>query len=172
MTRKNGFAYVLSMLCAAVLIFFTACKSNQNEPDNNKTETPTEKPQQTESLKGNVSRPANWNVGDEYDYTSSMTSIVRVDLKKQYPESALDFVLTADDLLGAFAEDGTCLGSVAPDEDGYFFLYIVGTEGDVTLRYWSGHYKNLFRAEPFTFVNDGQQGTYAEPFVPAFEVVK
>lgn len=151
-----------------MMVLCAACsKKTTNEPDP-VTPDPKTEPQQTETLAGNVSRPTDWKVGPDYDYTSSMTSIVRVDLLKQYPDAAKDFVLTADDIVGAFAADGTCLGSVEPDEDGYFFLYIVGTEGDVTLRYWSGHYKNLFEADPFTFVNDGQQGTYAEPFVPDF----
>ena len=46
-------------------------------------------------------------------------------------------------------------------------------EGDVTLRYYSTHYKNLFvAADAFTFKNDDRLGTVAEPFIPIFAVEK
>ena len=133
---------------------------------------PTPTPQVEETLKGNISRPTTWTVSDAYDYTSSMTSIVKVDLLKQYPELAKDFRLTNDDLLGAFTENGDCIGVVSPEDDGLFFLFINGVEGNVTLRYWSGYYTNIFNGESFPFVNDGRQGTYAEPYVPLFTVAK
>lgn len=169
MTRKNVFAYAIGSLCAAIMIICSACSKNQNQPDD---PTPTPTPQVEETLKGNISRPTTWTVSDAYDYTSSMTSIVKVDLLNQYPELAMDFRLTNDDLLGAFTENGDCIGVVSPEDDGLFFLFINGVEGNVTLRYWSGYYTNIFNGESFPFVNDGQQGTYAEPYVPTFTVAE
>ena len=73
--------------------------------------------------------------------------------------------------LAAFIGDN-CVGVASPKE-GLFFLYIAGTEGTVTLRYYSAHYKNLFEAKDvFAFKNDDHLGTVAEPFTPTFVVVK
>ena len=48
-----------------------------------------------------------------------------------------------------------------------------GTDGAVTLRYYSAHYKNLFEAkDAFVFRNDDHLGTVAAPYAPAFVVVK
>ena len=74
-----------------------------------------------------------------------MTAVVKVDLKAQYPEKASDWQLNDNDLLAAFNGE-TCLGVASPKE-GLFFLYIAGTEGAVTLRYYSAHYKNFFEAK-------------------------
>ena len=152
-----------------LLLLAAGCKKTVNEPD---SVTPDPEPQpEVVVLTGNVARPTDWTVSEDYDYSSSMTAVVRVDLMQQYPDAAQDFVLTDDDLLGAFGDDGTCLGVVSPDEEGLFYLFIAGPTSvseAVILRYWSGHYSNLFVAEPFPFVNDGQQGSYAEPYVPDF----
>ena len=133
---------------------------------------------QPESFVGKVERPT-WTAPSDYDYTSSMTAVVKVDLKAQYPETASDFVLDDNDLIAAFSGE-TCLGVASPN-DGLFFLYIAYPSslqrGDggrlVTLRYYSAHYKNLFEAkDAFPFVNDDHLGTIAEPLAPAFVVVK
>ena len=143
-----------SIILCTLLLLAAGCKE-KNKP---------------ESFVGNVERPT-WTAPTDYDYTSSMTAIVKVDLKAQYPDKAADFVLQDDDLLAAFSGE-TCLGIASPLE-GLFFLYIAGTEGTVTLRYYSAHYKNLFEAkDAFPFVNDDHLGTVAEPLVPAFVVVK
>ena len=131
-----------------------------------------------ETFNGDVARPT-WTAPTKYDYSSSMTAVIKVDLKAQYPDKAADFVLDNNDLLAAFSGD-ECLGTASP-QDGLFFLYIAGPSslqgGDggrlITLRYYSAHYKNLFEAvNAFPFVNDTQQGTIAEPFKPAFVVAK
>ena len=87
---------------------------------------------------------------------------------------AADFVLNENDLLGAFAEE-QCLG-VAQLQEGYFFIYInspAESSSQVTLRYYSAFYKNLFEAkDAFPFKNDDILGTVAEPLIPAFVVVK
>lgn len=112
-----------------------------------------------------------WATLENYDYNSSMTAVVKVNLKAQYPDQATDFVIKDDDLLAAFSGE-TCLGIASP-LDGLFYLYVAGTEGAVTLRYYSAHYKNLFKAEDaFTFQNDARLGTPDNPFVPTFVVVK
>ena len=143
-----------SILLCALLLFAAGCK-NDNAPA---------------SLKGNVAAPT-WAAPAEYDYTSSMTAVIRVDLKAQFPAQAAGWQLQDDDILAAFAGD-KCVGVANPIE-GLFFLTIVDTEGAITLRYYSGYYKNLFEAkEAFTFVNDARLGTVAEPLVPKFVVLK
>ena len=149
--------YFICML-AVVAICFAGCK-DKNAP---------------ESFNGNVARPT-WTAPEVSDMSSSMTAVVKVDLKAQYPETAADFVLVDNDLLAAFSGE-TCLG-VAQPQDGLFFLYIAapvtGNPSSVTLRYYSAHYKNLFEAkDAFRFINDDHLGTTAEPFKPAFVVAK
>ena len=155
-------------MLAVVTICFAGCKKDKNDPEQQT------QPQQTETLAGNVARPT-WTAPEVSDMSSSMTAVVKVDLKAQYPETAADFVLDNNDLLAAFSGE-TCLGTAQPQE-GLFFLYIAapvtGNPSSVTLRYYSAHYKNLFEAvNAFPFVNDTQQGTIAEPFKPAFVVAK
>ena len=116
------------------------------------------------SLNGDVPRPA-WTSPSEYDYTSSMTAVVKVtNLNGQVIN---DSVVKAEDVLAAFSGE-TCLG-VAEYRDGLFFLFVTATDGDVTLRYWSKHYTNLFEAkDAFPYVNDTQKGTPSAPFTPSF----
>lgn len=138
----------------ALLLFAAGCK-DKNAP---------------ESFNGNVARPT-WTAPEVSDMTSSMTAVVKVDLKAQYPEVAADWQLKDEDRLAAFISDN-CVGVASPKE-GLFFLYIAGTEGAVTLRYYSAHYKNLFEAkDAFVFRNDDHLGTPDNPFIPAFVVVK
>jgi hypothetical protein len=149
--------HLLALLSCLLLLAVTGCKEKK---------TP-------QSLKGNEARPT-WTAPDEYDYSSSMTAVIRVDLAAQYPTQAADFTISEDDLLAAFAGN-RCLGVTEP-KDGLFYLFIAGPDTeeqttDITLRYWSAHYTNLFVAEnAFPFVNDEQKGTIAEPFVPALKL--
>ena len=150
---KKSFIFALGALSMIMLALFTGCKDDK----------------QPQSLAGNVDKPV-WSAPDVNNMTSSMTAVVKVDLKEQKPDLAADFVLDENDLLGAFAGE-QCIG-VAPLEDGYFFIYINEPKADdpsVTLRYYSAHYKNIFEAKNvFSFKNDERIGTVAEPFVPAF----
>jgi len=103
------------LLCTLSLCTLVGCK--KDEP---------------ETFISDQARPV-WTAPEAGDMTSSMTAVVKVDLKAQYP-------------------------------------YIAGTEGAVTLRYYSAHYKNFFEAkDAFTFANDAHLGTVAEPFVPVWE---
>ena len=159
--------YSICML-AVVALCFAGCKKDKNDPEQQT------QPQQTETLAGNVARPT-WTAPEVSDMSSSMTAVVKVDLKAQYLETAADFVLDNNDLLAAFSGE-TCLGTAQPQE-GLFFLYIAapvtGNPSSVTLRYYSAHYKNLFEAvNALTFANDAHLGTIAEPFKPAFVVAK
>ena len=145
-----------SILLCALLLLAAGCKKDKNEP---------------ETLNGNVARPT-WTNPTTYDYSSSMTAIVKVDLKAQYPDMAADFVLQSKDLLAAFA-GGKCVGVGSQLENGLFNLMIVDAEGAVTLRYYSAHYNNLFEAkDAFAFKNDGRVGSIDSPFKPAFVVAK
>ena len=162
---KHG---LLVVLCTLALVAFVGCKNEEKAP---------------ETFVGNVSRPA-WTAPADYDYTSSMTAVVKVDLKAQYPVTGKDFVLNDSDLLAAFSGE-TCLVVVEPlslegnPAEALFFLYITGPSslqggaGGVSLRYYSTHYKNLFEAkDAINFVNDAHLGTVVEPLVPSFVVVK
>jgi len=154
---KSGLYSVLCIL-SVLTVLFAGCK-DKNAP---------------ESFNGNVSRPT-WTAPEVSDLTSSMTAVVKVDLKAQYPETAADWQRSENDLLAAFSGE-TCLG-VAQPQEGLFFLYIAapvtGNPSSVTLRYYSAHYKNLFEAkDAFTFRNDDHLGSVAEPLIPQFVVVK
>lgn len=161
------------LLCIAscgLLLLLAGCKKEEPKPQ------PQPDPQpQEQSLAGNVERPT-WTTTDDYDYTSSMTAVISINLLDKYPEAAKDFVLNDNDLMAAFAGE-ECLG-VAEQIDGLFYLYIAGPKEQessvsVSLRYYSAHYKNLFvAADAFTFVNDAEQGTVNAPYVPAFVVAE
>lgn len=167
--RRNKFS-LYSVLCilSVLAVSFAGCKKDsEKEPDN---------PQPQTTLYGSVARPA-WTAPEKFDLTSSMTAVVKVDLKAQYPDLAADFVLNDNDLIAAFAGE-TCLGVAAPDE-GLFYLYIAGpneqmvNEQMVNLKYYSAHYKNLFEAkDAFLFKNDDILGTIADPYIPSLAVVK
>ena len=154
------------LLCALLLLAAGCKKDEQNAP---------------ETFVSDKARPT-WTAPEAPDMTSSMTAVVKVDLKAQYPDQAADFVLDANDLLAAFQGE-TCLG-IAEPQDGLFYLYIASPASSsandptsnseaVSLRYYSAHYKNLFEAkDAFPFVNDDHLGTVAEPLIPTFVVVK
>ena len=146
-----------SILLCALLLLAAGCK--KEEP---------------ETFISDKARPT-WTAPEVSDMTSSMTAVIKVDLKAQYPDIAADFVLDNNDLLAAFSGE-TCLGVAVPD-DGLFYLYIGaplnGNPSSITLRYYSAHYKNLFEAtDVFLYVSDSNQGSVDAPFLPAFVVMK
>ena len=125
-----------------------------------------------ETLFGSVEKPS-WKVPDEYDYSSSMTAVVKVE--KLNGQIINDEIINAADMLAAFAGD-VCVGVASPT-DGLFFLYISKPEqeqdGDITLRYWSAHYNRLFEAkDAFVFQHDMNLGTIAAPFIPQMTAVE
>lgn len=157
---KKSFIFALCSLSMVMLLLFSGCKKDQE--------------QGPETFVSDKARPV-WTAPEKSDMTSSMTAVVKVDLKAQYPNITADFALNENDLLGAFAGE-QCLG-VAQLQEGYFFIYINGPEAaassQVTLRYYSAQYKNLFEAkDAFPFRNDDILGTIAEPFIPSLVVVK
>ena len=155
---RSTFTFIVAALC-----FMTACTEEVTPP----------------TLNGDVAQPA-WAVPADYDYTSSMTAVIKVSLLEQYPSMAANWQLNDSDRVAAFI-DSTCLG-VAEAKEGLFFLYIaaplseaspLSNNQSLTLRYWSAHFKNLFEAKDvFTFKNDDHFGTVAEPLTPTFTVVK
>jgi len=69
-----------------------------------------------------------------------------------------------------------CCGVIEPT-DGLFFLYITEPDGtaetQVSLRYYSAFFKNLFESKNvFAFQNDTHQGSVTGPLTPAFTVIK
>ena len=155
---KKSFIFALCSLSMALLLLFSGCKNKEQDP---------------ETFVSDMARPV-WTAPEKSDMTSSMTAVVKVDLKAQFPSIAADFVLNENDLLGAFAEE-QCLG-VAQLQEGYFFIYInspAESSSQVTLRYYSAFYKNLFEAkDAFPFKNDDILGTIADPYIPALVVVE
>lgn len=151
---KNS-KWFICMLCVA-LCALTACKDKGNEPSSS-----TSQPQQS-SIYGNVSKPA-WEVPSTHDYTSSMTPVIKVVIVDEQ-------LSNADDLLAAFIGDQCCgIGELI--QNGLYNLYISGSEGNVTLRYWSSKYTNIFEAkDDFPFVNNAPKGTPDKPYVPTFKV--
>ncbi|MBP5259518.1 MAG: hypothetical protein J6Z12_02645 [Paludibacteraceae bacterium] len=148
--------FIVTACVALCLLAGCKKKGSDKEPD---------------SFYGSASAPS-WSVSDSYDYSSSMTAIIAVDLGAQYPDKASDFVLSSDDVVAAFIQ-GVCVGVASPIE-GLFFLYIAGgTAGDVSLRYYSSFYKRQFGADnAFTFENDAMIGTHESPFLPEWKPVK
>lgn len=123
-----------------------------------------------QSVVGTTEKPA-WSAPADYDMTSSMTAIIKVDLTEIYtPEqlSAANYQLSADDLVAAFS-DNECLG-VATLQDGLFYLFICAPSNgsEITLRYYSNALKNIFTTAPITFVSDGHLGSINAPYIPAF----
>ena len=160
--KKHLYIFVLCTLTFGTLV---GCKNDKDK--------------EPETFISNVSRPA-WTIPTDYDYSSSMTAVVKVDIAAQYPDKAADFQLNDKDLLAAFSGE-ECLGVASP-QDGLFYLYIAAPSGSngqivngqmIKLVYYSAHYKNLFEAaDAFPFANDTQQGTVAAPFVPTLIVAK
>lgn len=154
-----------SMLLLAAALCFASC-DDKNKP----TPTPTE-----QDLYGNAARPT-WTAIEVPDMTASMTAVIKV--QKLAGVAIPDSCVGGNDVLAAFSGE-TCLG-IAQPQDGLFFLFVAGpTTNDqeltanVTLRYYSAHYTNLFEAkDAFPFANDARLGTVAEPFKPTFVVAK
>ena len=160
-TKCFNHLVLLSLSCWIGLAGLTSCTQEVTPP----------------SLQGDVAQPA-WTAPADYDYTSSMTAVVKVSLLEQYPSMAADWQLNDSDRVAAFVGD-ECLGVVTPQE-GLFYLYVAGSTSsdqeqmtNVSLRYWSAHFKNLFEVkDAFPFKNDDHIGSVAEPFAPKFVVVK
>lgn len=116
---------------------------------------------------GDITDPA-WSVSTDYDYTTSMTAVIGVDLQGG------DSLWTIDtaDRVAAFVGD-ECVGLVAPSGT-LFFLFIVppqhAEDGNfITLRYYSSYYHNIFHSDDvFPFVNGSQQGTVNNPLLVVF----
>ena len=151
----------LTIISCGLLLLAAGCKPKE-EP----------KPEQP-NLSGNVARPE-WVAPEEYDYTSSMTAVIKVE--KLNDQMVNEEMVNEADLIAAFIGD-ECLGVASPD-NGLFYLYIASpneqmvNEQMVNLRYYSTHFKNLFVAkDAFPFVNDDQQGSYNAPFVPNLVVL-
>ena len=143
-----------SLLLIAALLLFAGC-DNKNNPN-------------PQNLYGNAARPT-WQVVENPDMTASMTAVIQV--KTLCDQAINDTVVGEKDVLAAFAGE-TCIG-IAKYSEGLFFLYITGTEGNVSLRYYSAHYTNLFEAkDAFPFVNDTQKGTPDSPYLPSLGTIK
>jgi len=132
----------------AVLLMVAGCK-DQTDPfvDPGKTEDP------------------NWVVTVGNDMSSSMTAVVKMSFATQ------------PGTLAAFMGNDCCgIAEYLADYDLYW-LYIspstVAEADDVQLRFYSPELKRIFDAnEVFTFRNETQLGTVAEPFTPTWNVAQ
>ena len=156
---KKYFAFC--MLCALMLgtVVLSGCKKNgKDEPS---------------TLISDKEKPA-WVAPSDFDMTSSMTAVIRVDLSLTYPKLIKDAArsIGEGDLLAAFAGD-QCIGVTSPEE-GLFYLFITTPTKDdapISLHYYSSILKNLFVSdETFVFDNDQRLGSYSEPYTPHFHL--
>ena len=140
------------LLLSILLLSVAGCKKGVNEP---------------QTIHGNQPRPS-WVVTDESNLQSSMTAIIKVTtLNGQAIE---DTMVGADDLLAAFIGEN-CVG-IAEYKDGLFYLYLSAEEGNVTLRYYSAYYTNLFEVkDAFVYRNNASIGTVSEPYCPQWVVM-
>ena len=120
---------------------------------------------------GSIENPE-WEIDDDYDFSSSMTAVVAVDLTRAYPDiTPADWQVDLLDLLGAFVDD-ECLGVMTPT-DSLFFLYIVSpstSTDDITLRYYSARLHNIFQADTILhFENGARLGSVTNPLTPLFK---
>ena len=169
--------YSIIFLCT-LLLFAAGCKKeDQNAPEQ---QQPQEQTQPTdpvtppvETIAGNVAQP-NWQLPADYDMTSSLTAIVKVDLALSFKaEQLAGWKLAEGDKLAAFDGD-QCLGLASP-KDGLFMLYVTAPqEGHpVSLKYYSAAVKNLFAAtETIVYKNDEVLGSIAQPYTPNWVIVK
>lgn len=149
------------MIVAAMSMFVTSCKNKDKDPD---------------SIVGDVSKPA-WTEPENYDYSSSMTAIVTVDMTTAYTAAQLNEVgyqSSDNDVLAAFCGN-TCLGLGEFDKDhNVYWLYISAPDsGDqVTLMYYSAVLRHIYAAEPFQYQSDGNRGTIEQPYTPKWVLSK
>lgn len=150
--KRNILTLGITMI--SVLLFLASC--GKEEGGNNVEPDP---------MFGNITDPA-WSVSADYDYTTSMTAVISVDLQGR------DSLWTIDsaDRVAAFVGD-ECVGLANPSGS-LFFLFIVPPQhggDDITLRYYSYYYRNIFRSDTvFSFSNGSQQGTVSNPFLVVF----
>ena len=119
---------------------------------------------------GNLSAPY-WLVSPNYDYSSSMTAVVEVDLSLTYPQIDNNWHVDTADMVGAFCDD-KCVG-VAKPTGSLFFVYITSPNpslnSHVSLRYYSAVLKNIFYGDvEFPFNNGDRRGTVNNPLRPLF----
>lgn len=144
----------LGITLISVLLFLASC--GKEEGGNNVEPDP---------MFGNITDPA-WSISADYDYTTSMTAVIGVDLQGR------DSLWTIDtaDRVAAFVGD-ECVGLANPSGP-LFFLFIVPPQhdgDDITLRYYSSYYHNIFRSDTvFSFCNGSQQGTVNNPLLVVF----
>ena len=140
------------LLLSILLLSVAGCKKGVNEP---------------QTIHGNQPRPS-WVVTDESNLLSSMTAIIKVTTLNG--QAIDDTMVGADDLLAAFIGE-ECVG-IAEYKDGLFYLYLSAEEGNVTLRYYSAYYTNLFEVkDAFMYRNNASIGTVSEPYCPQWVVM-
>lgn len=156
---------IIALLCT-LLCTLSACKKDTSSKESLAT----------------ANNAPNWVAPKDYDLSSSMTAIVKVDLSLEDPDnqdnlrpSITDYEVNESDLLAAFC-DGICLGVTHPIDD-RFYLYIASPADNgepdifhvITLRYYSTTLKKIFEApDVLAYQTDAHIGTYNEPFMPIF----
>ena len=66
---------IICILCS-LLCVFVGCKNDKDK--------------EPESFVSDMARPT-WTIIEDYDYASSMTAVVKVDLAEQYPDKAAEY---------------------------------------------------------------------------------
>jgi hypothetical protein len=159
--KRIAFCLILSVL------LLSSCGKEDTPANTTNTVVP-----QRNIPTGTISNPG-WDVAPGYDYTSSMTADVSVDLTSTYPElTSADWQLDTADRLAAFA-GSECIGVTSLSQyDNLFFLYILSpsaSDADISLRYYSARLHNIFQADTLLhFENGARIGSVADPLTPAF----
>lgn len=128
------------------------------------------------SIIGNEPQPT-WTVPEQYDLSSSMTVIAKIDMTGLYTAEqlqAVNYRVSDGDVLAAFCGN-TCLG-IGEWKADYeaFWLYIVAPENgdEVTLRYYSSVLRHLYAAEPIPYRINTRMGEPSEPYAPVWALTK
>ena len=160
---------LLFLLASSFLLLLAGCQKEN-------IVNPITDPADTTSIPyGNTPAP-DWSVNPDYDYASSMTAVVCVDLTQSYTLTPEAWNIAPGDKLAAFVGDplsGECVGVASPaQQHNLFFLYIVAPQGrdDITLWYYSEKLHNIFRADTsFPFENGSRFGTVQSPATPHWQ---
>lgn len=133
----------------------------------------SEEPEQ--SIVGYQAKPE-WKVSQDYDMSSSMTMIVKVDMTSVYTDQQLSevrFEVKDNDIMAAYA-DAVCLG-LDTLIDGLNHIYVGATSEGVEsfrLKYYSSVLKHIYVSESIPYEVQGHKGTIGTPFVPKWTIEK
>ena len=161
LTAKRSYRLFIAGLTVLCTVLLTGCKG-KNAAD---------------AIIGSADKPV-WTAPVDYDMTSSVTAIVRIDLSSLYTAeqlAAANYAQAEDDELAAFCGD-SCLGVGAyqKDHDAYWLYITAPVSGaEVTLKHYSSALKHIYLAEEtYPFRTDDRLGSASTPLLPKWKVAE